>query len=148
MGCDINMKIQIKTSRGWETAYHDDYNERNYALFGWLADVRNYSGIKPLDKPRGYPNDYRVEYDMDRHLASWFNLEELDQINYDQIIEDRRYTVQIAPNAWNGGATCTQGQGERMTLRNFLGQHFIQWLTNLHVEVNGRDCRIVFDFDN
>jgi hypothetical protein len=63
---------------------------RNYALFAWLADVRNYGNyIRPLDRARGLPENLshliRKEWDAglgDWHTPSWFTVEELVNFDY------------------------------------------------------------------
>lgn len=60
------------------------YDGRWYELFSILADVRNYSGNKPISEPRGIPEDsciqIKKEYEdgcYDWHSASYFTLKEL-----------------------------------------------------------------------
>lgn len=126
---------------------------RNYGLFGFLAGVRNYSAIPPLSAPRGLPadmsDDLRHEYDEEGHSASWLSLDELLKFDYSQPVEDRRYTKQIGPNSWNGGATAAPGQGEMTTYKEFLPEQYFQSLDVLKGLVSDpRDARIVFWFDN
>jgi len=64
------------------------YDNRNYNLFSFLADVRNGGGIVPLDEPRGIPEDASDSYlwackiwDGNAHSHSWFLLEELLKVD-------------------------------------------------------------------
>jgi hypothetical protein len=78
MGCDIHIRIERKTDEGWKTVepppYADDsfwterryrgwFYDRNYALFGVLADVR---GDGPaIAPPRGLPPDMERRNSVD-----------------------------------------------------------------------------------
>lgn len=60
------------------------YEDRNYSLFSFLADVRNDGSITPLDEPRGIPKDASDSYlwicnawSGNAHSHTWFLLEEL-----------------------------------------------------------------------
>ena len=66
------------------------YEDRNYDLFSFLADVRNDGSIVPLDEPRGRPKDASDAYlwaysswEGNAHSHSWFLLEELLKYNRD-----------------------------------------------------------------
>lgn len=52
MGTDIHTWVQVKENAGWADAGLVVFGDRNYALFGWLADIRNYSGVIPISEPR------------------------------------------------------------------------------------------------
>lgn len=62
----MRKKNNVRFSTVWDTVDSDYEEGRHYTLFGWLADVRNgygfagvlqSSGIKPISKPRGFPED-------------------------------------------------------------------------------------------
>jgi len=164
MGCDIHMWYERKSGDDW-TDVEVPLNEwkmgpldhRSYAMFGFLAGVRNYSAITPISEPRGWPKDFRYsrpgrtdddvwyrdsdDYMFDEyHSHTWLSIDELLSYNYDQIVEDRRVT-----RNGNGGVTCDPGEGNQETLREFLGEGFFDDLQTL------KECgveRIVFAFDN
>jgi hypothetical protein len=125
---------------------------RSYGIFGFLADVRNYSAVPPIAAPRGFPADASPEviksyeyWGVDAHTPSWLTIDELAAFDYEAEVEDRRYTRQDGPNCFNGGATCEPGSGKRMPWREFLGDRFMDELKRL------RDAgaeRLVFWFDN
>lgn len=109
MGCNIHAFIEVKKkptlfkrSPRWELVqippfekqeekdgyiYYDAHRSRNYLLYAFLANVRNYweeSILKPISKPRGIPKDaselYRTisdHYGSDGHSHSYFSLAEL-----------------------------------------------------------------------
>ena len=110
MGCDIHLFVERLVQGKWthvpapatwdhwelkhvekpdaETgSYRNNgtwFSNRDYALFAFLADVRNYHGQKPLAKPRGVPGDASREVKRERrrrgvdgHSASRFTLAEL-----------------------------------------------------------------------
>jgi hypothetical protein len=146
MGCDIHTLAQRRTSEGWEDLDYEPFQWRSYDLFGFLADVRNYSATPPITAPRGLPADFADPEDRFEclHATSWLTTDELLSFNYDQTFEDRRVTVQEGPNHWNGGATCASGDGRTVTFREFLGNSFFEDLAKL----SGLGAqRIVFGFD-
>lgn len=107
MGCDIHVCCERKTYEGkWVNCDHfklnpyfdvdgDDeeidkwwivpiFDDRNYALFATLADVRNYGYIKPISEPRGLPDDIHYitkeladSWGNDGHSHSYYTLKEL-----------------------------------------------------------------------
>ena len=110
MGCDIHVFTECKsTKRGregtWENTDHwqlnylygtdDDereydvvpvYEDRNYELFAYLADVRNNGDIVSFDFDRGLPSDVsdatRNVYDAHKHYyhtPGWVTLRELKE---------------------------------------------------------------------
>lgn len=108
MGCDIHLFVEGKRSVKGEVkwvsgdyfsknpyfgAFEGEpeykvthlYDDRDYRLFSILADVRNYTGIIPIDGPRGVPEDscqdIKEQYEYwgsDAHSASYFTLAELE----------------------------------------------------------------------
>lgn len=102
MGCDIHMHVEYKhtnekwvcgdyfsldpdsTSKNPKYIFQDLYGGRNYRLFSILAGVRNYGDIKPIDNPRGLPEDASEfvkqcfeDWDINAHSCSYFTLREL-----------------------------------------------------------------------
>jgi hypothetical protein len=154
MGCDIHSHAERKTESGkWEAVPGLlPFSSRSYGTFGFLADVRNYSGLTPIAPPRGFPADasgYVVaEYEGwggDAHTPSWLSVEELTAFDYDAICEDRRVTRQVGPGHYDGGYTCDPGEGKQQTYRDFLGPWFFEDLQKL--QAAGAE-RVVFWFDN
>ena len=150
MGCDIHVVCQRRKPGGaWEDLGISIWENRNYSVFGFLAGVRNYSAVEPLSKPRGLPeNDQSFVNDPDDyyyHSTSWFSIEELLAIDPNREVEDRRYMKQEGPNSWNGTATCAEGEGEKTTLREFLGEKFFD---DIERAKKAGTERVVFAFDN
>ena len=147
MGCDIHSYAEKRVNGKWEELDFSPFHWRQYGVFGFLAGVRNYSGVPVLAAPRGLPRDasdyVREESDSwngDGHTHSWLSVEELSAFDYDAAVEDRRITVNN-----DGGCTAEPGGGEMTTWREFLGPKFFDDLTRLKAE--GAE-RIVFWFDN
>lgn len=134
MGCDIHLWTEIKTDGKWQprttptVAFDGDdeyldwpseFDDRNYALFATLADVRN-SGpresmlrlfdtgwhevfndkIDPIEAPRGIPEGasdaferMASEWGVDGHSHSWFTLQELLVFDWDEVSGTRRAYV-------------------------------------------------------
>lgn len=154
MGCDIHCFAERRGANDWECVSLDrePFDCRSYGMFGFLADVRNYSAVPPIAAPRGFPDDASgpiragyEEWGVDAHTPSWLTLEELLAFDYDAEVEDRRYTKQEGPRFCNGGATCEPGNGEKMPWREFLGEWFMK---ELHRLKDAGVERIVFWFDN
>jgi hypothetical protein len=124
----------------------EPFDWRDYGLFGWLADVRNYSAIKPIHAAKGVPEDLSPELDdpTDNHNYyghSWLTLAELQVPDYEAEINDRR----IEPGA-DHEETGPPEAGEKMTLREFLGARYFQHLDMLATLGRPTDVRIVFWF--
>lgn len=148
MGCDIHSRAERRVGGKWQIIPGlAPFDWRSYGMFGFLANVRNYSAIPPLSEPRGLPDDAPREDDEDLgdHSYSWLSIDELLAFNYDQSVEDRRVTRQITPNFSDGGCTADPGGGEMTTYREFLGPAFFEDLDKL--KAAGAE-RIVFGFDS
>ena len=155
MGCDIHVFAERKIGSEYEPVQIDlsQLEHRSYGKFGFLTGtVRNYSAVPPISLPRGLPADVssviRSEYErwgLDSHTPSWLSVQELLAFDYDAPMEDRRVTVQIAPQHFDGGGTCQIGMGQKTTYREFLGAYFFRELQEL--KDAGVD-RIVFWFDS
>ena len=163
MGCDIHMMAQRQTEDGsYETIDFVPFDWRSYGMFAFLAGVRNYSGIVPIAEKRGLPEDlirkkdpqdfyewssYHDDYEFgyDTHSHTWLSVKELAEYDYDQIIEDRRYSGIDKHGHHSGACTCEPGEGQKMTAREFLGEQFFEDLERLKYEDADR---IVFWFDN
>ncbi len=76
----------------WRIDWNDEYyGDRNYYIFGILADVRNDGGVEPIDYPKGIPDDasygylYKCEqWDSDAHSHSYFTLDELLNVDWSE----------------------------------------------------------------
>lgn len=162
MGCDIHSKVQVRNDGVWKTVEerlfpmafewdgHTHTNEpfdwRSYGMFGFLADVRNYSHVPPISQPRGLPpeagsNDY---YEFGDHSFSWLGLDELLAFDYDATFEDRR-----CMRDGDGAADSGVGNGVQTTFREFLGPHFFRDIEIMRgLASSPDDVRIVFGFDS
>jgi hypothetical protein len=153
MGCDIHAwaEKRVPSPRGerWDSLRVEPspFEWRSYSVFAFLAGVRNYSAIEPIEEPRGFPTDAgekaQANYERwngDAHTPSWLTIEELEAFNYERMIEDRRVTID-----GDGGRTAAPGGGRKMTYRDFLDEGFFTELARL--KAIGAE-RIVFWFDN
>jgi hypothetical protein len=157
MGCDIHTYIEVQDGTGqWRHAPGDElFGRRSYGVFGFLADVRNYSAVTPIAEPRGLPEDVsfgvtheHAEWEGDAHTESWLSARELVDFDYEQEMNDRRITRQTGPNSWNGGITGEPEEGTVMPYREFLGQAFLDDVAKLASLGDPDHVRLVFWFDN
>ena len=162
MGCDLHSHVEVRKDDGWQEVTDLDWGRdsgpfeaRSYGVYGWLAGVRNYSAVGPVEEPRGFPDDASVtvredfeEWGWDGHTPSWFLVSELLAVDYAAAVNDRRVTRQLAPNHWDGGVTGEPEEGEIQPLREFLGPHFMNHLDALAALGDPAKTRVVFWFDN
>ncbi|MGB2626447.1 MAG: hypothetical protein WAK20_06635 [Candidatus Acidiferrum sp.] len=173
MGCDIHSFAEVydgqrwnmvgdvfpldKFWREWHKKTHGchPFDERNYGMFGLLADVRNYSHVPVIAEPKhSLPDDVsdgvKAEYgdDGDWHTTTYLTLRQLLDFDYDQVFWDRRVTKQTTPNSWDGAALAEEGEGRHLTVREFVGQHFFHDLEILQTLGSWDTVRVVFWFDN
>jgi hypothetical protein len=149
MGVDIYSFAEVRDTEGWKVAGedHELFDFRSYAIFGFLADVRNYSHSPVIAEPRGLPDDVDLhgddlEYWQDSYYsASWLTLAELQGYDYDQVFWDRRIT-----KGNNGAALAEEGEGEHLALRDFLGQSYFSGLDRLAKLADPENVRVVFAF--
>lgn len=156
MGTYIHVVRCYKQPSGvWDVWYHTPESPidwQSYGYYGWLGGVRNYSAISPIAAKRGMPPDFNQdmvsyieqESDFGGHSLSWVDVSELLAVDYDQLIEDRRVTIDTGPNSRNGAHTASEGQGTKMPLREFLGPAIVQAIQDLPSQ--GIE-RLVFWFD-
>jgi len=152
MGCDIHAYVERLNDAGkWEFVEDaDPFDCRSYGIFGFLADVRNYSCSPVIAEPRGLPDGLSAEaqdeydrWDTDAHTASWLLLSELVAYDYDQPMNDRRIT-----RNGDGGVTGTPEEGTVMTVRDFLGEWYMREIERLAAIGEPERVRVTFWFDN
>jgi len=158
MGTDIHSAVevfdgtkwhQIKNAfPGWEegTTTSEPFDQRNYGMFAFLADERNYGHVPCLSQPRGWPEDrecYQPADDYDgRWGRSWFLLSELLAFDYDQNFEDRR-----CMKDGDGAADSGPGNGKIVTFRDFLPKLYFRDLEIMKgMSDDPAKVRIVFSF--
>jgi hypothetical protein len=84
-------KWQIEDGE-WQIDWNDEYyGDRNYYIFGILADVRNDGDVEPINYPKGIPDDASTGYlykcdqwDSDAHSHSYFTLDELLNVDWSE----------------------------------------------------------------
>lgn len=179
MGADIHTWVEARRGGAWaevkpvfplddfERDYHKDepgyvrqiWDQRSYAMFGVLADVRNYSAVPPIAEPRGLPDDLspevrgQVDDDGFLHSQSYYTLKELLEFDWAKPCKDRRVTRRTGPNSFDGGCTGEPGEGVMTTYGAHCGERFTGDLKVLEewAKAEGHapeDVRVVFAFDN
>jgi hypothetical protein len=98
MGCDIHPYLEIKEKRTWKLKEPLNLN-RDYDMFGILAEVRNYVNAKPISEQKGFPKDasvkvrqYYEDYN-DGHSASFLTWKEISEYDWNQVSTDGRISV-------------------------------------------------------
>ncbi len=142
MGCDIHIVVERKDGESWQRVWSHSYDKtdmegtpecfdnRNYDLFGILADVRNGvgfagcltgSGWPSIAPDRGIPDDSTVtererhDYTLGDHSYTWVSLDELKAFDWDGTVADAFGVVtreeysrmnlagETMPQSWCGG---------------------------------------------
>lgn len=89
MGCDIHTIVEIKKQNKWIGLEEcpEEFNERNYSTFAFLANVRNRFNTKGFE-PKGKPVEMSEEssklfekWEDDGHSQSYLTLKELDEFD-------------------------------------------------------------------
>jgi hypothetical protein len=85
MGADIHTFVEVKSKGKW-ILFDQPNVDRNYALFGRMAGVRD-EEQKPIVDPKGLPKDMSVgtsiaweNWKEDGHTASWFDTSEIAEL--------------------------------------------------------------------
>lgn len=177
MGCDIHSFVEVKKDGKWikddaeqfpcyKSLDSEPFGTRCYSMFGFLADVRNYSNCPVIHKPKGLPidSDYLNEYvnpdddkycrplrdelyDCGYHSHSYLSVAELLAFDYDQKFEDLRCEETIG-NVTNCAAIAKPGNGEITTVREFLkSSYFFEHLEILKTLGHPDNVRVVFYFN-
>lgn len=200
MGCDIHVYTEVKKNVDGKTKwvcsdhfkknsyYGTDeyekewdvcniYDDRNYALFAILADVRNYGDNKPITEPKGLPKDCcqetKAEYerwDGDGHSHSWYTLKELidyvktqPKVKYSGLITQKQ-AIELdengtMPEEWcQGSSDITMVHREWETPFEYLNpiidaltarlKEFLWIYRDEDVEPQADKIRMIFWFDN
>ncbi len=162
MGCDIHSFTEVKnleTGRWekscnfipsewhlekYEGAFHNKpFRTRDYSVFAFLADVRNYWGIDCIALPKGLPSDlspdtkeFYEEWRSDAHTESYLTLRELLDFDYQKVVKNKKGEDVTGPHLGPN------------TFRQFLGPSFIEDLELLSKLGEPENVRVVFWFDN
>ena len=198
MGCDIHLYCEKynEKDKKWISAdrlklneyygkYEDEnqysivhlYDDRNYALFGVLAGVRNYYDNECISEPKGLPDDIcefvknEAEYwDGDGHSHSYFTAKELfdwqkehSTTNYSGMISPENQLKLdkegITPTSWCQWTNQENWKYREWTEPNCVLDHLIKkvkdrmeeefWIfKDEDYEKYAENFRIVFWFDN
>lgn len=140
MGADIHTWVEARRDGRWAEAHpvfplsdfdkeyekpgyrRPIWDNRSYAVFGVLADVRNYSAVPPIAELRDWPEDRdepRGDDGWDLHHKTYYTLRELLDFDWSKPCEDRRVTV-----GNNGGCTAPPGGGVMTTYGEHCGEQF------------------------
>lgn len=147
MGCDIHVCSEFKNYKDkWVNCDHfrlnpyyepgDEeegegeweivpiYDDRNYALFATLTDVRNYGGTTPISEERGLPDDVHPltkkmsdYWGTDGHTHSYYTLKEL--LDY----------MDTSPTVTYSGMI-TKEQAKDLDEFNIYPDSWCQWTSN------------------
>lgn len=128
MGCDIHAFVEATDAGGGFRQVADVDIDRDYRLFGIMADVRTREGVTPLFEPRGLPEgvsygvaDEHAEWVADAHSESWLSC-----------IEVMAVVGAYEPDAYPRTLATMSGLAALMT----------------HLDRAGFESRLVFWFDN
>jgi hypothetical protein len=171
MGCDITSFAEVKQGSQWKPVgdvfsldewgrkvrrkefCNSPFNWRDYGMYGFLANVRNYSRVPTVTTPRsGIPHDVspevRSQFDSCAsyvHTPTWVTLRELLEFDYEQIFWNRYVRRQVTESGYSVGLA-EEGEGVRLSVRDFLGPRFFEHLNVLKALGAPEDVRIIFWF--
>jgi hypothetical protein len=116
-------------------------------MFGFLADVRNFSFIPCITgEQRGWPDDTLEIQEWDTHSETFVILDELLNFNYDNTFEDRRGCKEISPRFFDCSADMGEGNGTIFSFREFLGKGFFDDLEILKTLGSPENVRVLMSF--
>lgn len=159
MGSYIYAYAEKRHNGQWMPAHRDGvvwenehparvWDTQSYAMYGWLADVRNYSKVPPVIERRGLPVD--VSSDIANlseanwaYGHSWIGLDELLCFDYNATFEDRRTPNGAGPY----GTTYPEGMGTVKPYREIFAPVFWEDIEKLKALDAPENIRIVFFFD-
>lgn len=187
MGCDIHLFCEYRENYDtWKCADHfrirtDDvpdkvkiqsvndypkylepiplYDNRSYAFFSLLADVRNSGDVKPMGDRRGLPHDvsdivkaYSNYWGSDGHSHSWYTARELFKQKYDMeykkpwLNSDEELENEELEWAYGGLSELCQEMVRRMA-EVFYIYETSEAVIEERIKKNADNFRVVFWFD-
>ena len=168
MGCDIHGWLEIRRGEAWGSV-HKVPNDRTYDLFGILADVRNYVGLKPIAHPRGlvteelsfWAKDDYGKWGPNAHSASWLNWSDIEKYDWDQKSIDGRVSIvkketgeermkasYINPDSLSDDEEITHLERTAKDLVPLKWKGLFKEMAFFAQELGQENVRIVFWFDN
>src|ERR1044072_5787007 len=97
MGIDIWPIVEVKKNGAWQRVIDtpDCLENRNYSVFGLLANVSNYDNVIPIQECRGLPDKKtKTESDHEGWGEGYLTLEELNNYNWEGYHSDRDGVVE------------------------------------------------------
>lgn len=173
MGCDIHIRLEHRLDGKWhklDADVHEDFGNRNYNLFGIMADVRNGTWgdkLPPIAAPRGFPSDMSepvIDAEdeatgwLGDHSFSWVTLRELQEYDWDAPLQMRGWVSHeqaeeyrrtgVPPTSYAAGGN----HGEYVTFKKTRREAVYDWpakvLPALAKLGAPDDVRLVFGFDS
>lgn len=144
MGCDIHGRVQVKRWNDKWVDVGEIPDDRNYALFGALAQVRKYD-VRPIDTARGLPEDVHMEGD--------YLMVELEEFSQDEGCAKLQYWMGDHSYSWLSLDEILQWDGwdqqgyVDITLRDACAG-FIAFCAYLKIRYGKEPVRFVFGFDS
>jgi hypothetical protein len=172
LGCDIHGWLEVRGKRSWKAIKTIPTN-RDYDMFGILANTRNYVNAVPISDPRGLPEDVSIKVKKESndwgaggHSHSWLSYEDIKNYDWTQVFHDGRISeVDIKTGKEISKSTYTSLQdhpeeaekhGVKLEYRTRIAKDLIKqcWndcfaeMAKLSETYGTRNVRIVFWFDN
>jgi len=145
IGCDEHAFLEVCSKKGkWRMDGYVNIG-RCYVSYSLLADVRNYYGLKPMDQPRGLPDDVterlRKDFDSwgsDAHSATYLYLDELLDFNYSKVKSKTTYKLNMIQykRYINGASLAVVGEEAN---RNYRMINYLEEAPNVVSEGDMKD---------
>ena len=169
MGADIQSFAEVKTHGRWikveeplfsEGKTTEPFEPRNYAVFSFLADVRNYSDVECIKSLQGLPVDSDwlntlSAYGFDLSSMSEKVIPESQRISHKEEIEMSAdyhshswLTLQELIDFDYDQNIFNKSTNSQSTYRDLFGNNFFKDIQVLKELGNAENVRVIFWFDN
>lgn len=129
------------------------FGNQNYAAFGFLANVRNYSRCDTINSHYGIPEDASPEIKLSYQASEEYSyserhcyLADLIAFDYEQEFENKREIQEEDPSEFPYDQPANEPKGKIMTYREHLGDEILEHIEILKELGDPEDVRVIYWF--